>query len=202
MKREVFLNGKLVPKDQEAAILIPLSDRMRARSLQRRLERAIKRNPTPERQSVAIAMLIVEEKIVSALWTIARQPLGRTAPLQAARCGLDYIHDRLDIHSIYADAAGGKWDTIAPRPALPSSREITVADQVQDWLLLLDDEFMRKLLVVGATSKRGQVARQINWIRIREGMKELDGMSERTLRHRYQEALRIIVSELTIARIA
>jgi hypothetical protein len=152
MKREVFLNGKLVPKDQEAAILIPLSDRMRARSLQRRLERAIKRNPTPERQSVAIAMLIVEEKIVSALWTIARQPLGRTAPLQAARCGLDYIHDRLDIHSIYADAAGGKWDTIAPRPALPSSREITVADQVQDWLLLLDDEFMRKLLVVGATS--------------------------------------------------
>jgi Zn-finger domain-containing protein len=61
---------------------------------------------------------------------------------------------------------------------------------------------MRKLLVVGATSKRGQVARQINWIRIREGMKELDGMSERTLRHRYQEALRIIVSELTIARIA
>lgn len=202
MKMEVIENGRAVPKELAKSVVLDASSRFRARQLERRIARAVKRNPSPERQSVAIAMLAVEEKIVSALWTIARQPLGAAGPKLIARCGLDYIHDRLDVHSIYADAAGGKYDSIAPRPALPSSREITLADQVQDWLLLIDDEFMRKLLVVGATSKRGQVARQINWNRIRAGMKELDGLSERTLRFRYNEALRIIVSELTLARIA
>lgn len=201
IKMEVIENGRSVPKELHSAALINSSDRFRARQLQRRLERTIKRHEfSPERQSVAIAMLAVEEKIVSALWTIARQPLGKIAPLLSARCGIDYIQD--DVNSIYADAAGGRWNTTAPRPALPSAKEITLADRVQDWLLLIHDEGLRKILVYGATSKRGDAGRQVNWIRVKGAMTELDGMSMRSLNWRYQEALRTVVSELTLAKIA
>jgi hypothetical protein len=147
-------------------------------------------------------MLAVEEQIVKALWTIARQPLGKIAPLVSRNCGIGYIHDRSDVHSIYADAAGGKWDTVAPRPSLPSSKDISIANRVQDWLLFIDDEHLRKLLVVGATSKRGDAGRQISWRRICNGMPELKDISLTRLNARYQEALRIIVNALTIARVA
>jgi hypothetical protein len=197
----VHHGGKELPAAQGSALLLDISVKINARRLQRRVERATRRNEGfPERQSVAIAMLAVEEHIVKALWTIARQPLGKAGPVLIGRCGIDYLHDRSDIHSIYADSPGGKWDSVAPRPALPSSKEITAADRVQDWLLLIDDENLRKLLVVGATSKRGDAGRQINWIRIRQGMRELDGIAARTLNFKYQEALRVIVSELSLAR--
>ena len=203
MKMEVLVNGRAVPKDQALAVLLATSERMRARSLQRRLERTVKRHENaPERQSVAIAMLAVEEHIVKALWTIARQPLGKIAPLAASRCGIEYFHDRMDIHSIYADAAGGKWDSIAPRPAVPSARDITQANRVQDWLLLIDDERLRRLLVVGATSKRGDAGRRINWERLRPSLAEYGGVTVRTIQRSYDEAIRIIVNELTFARVA
>lgn len=200
MRMEVIVNGRAVPKAEQHAVLLGSTERFHARRLQRRLERTVKRHEhSPERQSVAVAMLAVEEQIVKALWTIARQPLGKIAPLQPGRCGLDYLHDRLDIHAIYADAAGGKWDSIAPKPALPSSKDISAADKVQEWLLLLDDEGLRRILVCGATSKRGDAGRQIHWGRVRDTMPELAGLPARTLKWRYQEALRIIVSELTEA---
>jgi hypothetical protein len=199
---EVIENGKAVPKELQSAVLLDMSDRFRAKQLQRRLERTKRRHEGfPERQSVAIAILAVEEKIVSALWTIARQPLGKIAPLSAGRCGIDYIHDRSDIHSIYADAAGGKWHATAPKPSLPSAKEISLADRVQDWLLLVDDEGLRKILVYGATSKRGDAGRQVNWIRVKGAIRELEGYSLRTLNARYQEALRTIVNALTLARV-
>lgn len=203
MRMEVIENGRPVPKELHSAALISASDRFRARQLQGRLQRTIKRHQhSPERQSVAIAMLAVEEKIVGALWTIARQPLGAHAPIASSRCGIDYLHDRLDIHSIYTDAAGGKWDSIAPRPSLPSAREISLADRVQDWLLLIDDEGLRKILVYGATTKRGDAGRQVNWTRVRAMMPELNGVAMRSLNARYQEALRLVVAELTLAKIA
>lgn len=203
MRMEVIENGRAVAKADQAAVLIGATERFHARRLQNRLERTMKRHErSPERKSVAIAMLAVEERIVKALWTIARQPLGKVAPLAASRNGIEYFHDRSDIHSIYSDAAGGKWDSVAPRPALPGAKEITQANRVQDWLLLIDDEGMRKLLVVGATYKRGDAGRQINWNRIRDKMPELGGYAARTLKWKYQEALRIIVSELTLAKIA
>jgi hypothetical protein len=193
--------GKELPTEQGNVLLLDISARYEARRLQRRLERTMERHQgSPERQSVAIAMLAVEEQIVKALWTIARQPLGRVAPVSNGRCGIDYIHDRSDVHSIYADAAGGKWDTVAPRPSLPSAKDITQADRVQEWLLYIEDEGLRKLLVVGATLKRGDAGRQISWRRICKGMPELEGISLTRLNARYQEALRIIVNELTVAR--
>jgi hypothetical protein len=197
----VVHGGRELSADQGNALLLNLSARLDARRLQRRLERTVRRHEgSPERQSVAIAMLAVEEQIVKALWTIARQPLGKIAPLVSGRCGLDYIHDRSDVHSIYADAAGGKWNTVAPKPSLPSAREITVADRVQDWLLLIDDQELRKILVYGATSKRGDAGRQINWIRVKGAMRELDGFTLQTLKARYNEALRIVVDALTVAK--
>lgn len=203
MKIELFENGRAVPKERHSAVLIDASRRFEARYLQRRLERVKDRHrDSPDRMSVAIAVLAVEEKIVTALWTIARQPLGKVAPLSLGRCGIDYVHDRSDVHSIYADAAGGKWDTVAPRPSLPSAKDITEADKVQDWLLLIDDERMRKILVIGATSKRGDAGRRIPWPRLRPSLPEYKEITVRTLQRKYDEALRIIVTELTIARMS
>lgn len=200
MRMEVIENGKPVPKELHAAVLLAATERFQARLLQRRLERTMQRHQhAPDRRSVAVAMLAVEEKIVKALWTIARQPLGKVAPISAARCGLEYVHDRNDIHSIYADAAGGKWGSVAPRPALPNAKEITEADRVQDWLLLIDDEDLRRLLVVGATSKRGDAGRRVNWLRLRPSLPTYRDTGVRTLQRRYDEALRLIVNELTIS---
>lgn len=199
---EVIEGARVVPKAGQRSALLDSTARFRANQLQRRLERTVKRHAGfPERQSVAVAMLAVEEQIVKAMWTIARQPLGQTAPMNGSRNGIEYIHDRSDVHSIYADAAGGKWDTIAPRPPLPSAKDISVADRVQEWLLFVEDEDLRKLLVVGATSKRGDAGRQISWRRICKGMRELEGVSLTRLNARYQEALRIIVNALTLARV-
>jgi hypothetical protein len=196
------IHGSRVLKGDEAMVVrLDASVRFQARNLQRRLERATQRNEGfPERQSVAIAMLAVEEQIVKALWTIARQPLGRVAPINSGRCGLDYIHDRSDIHSIYADAAGGKWDTAAPRPSLPSAREISQADKVQAWLLYVEDEDLRKLLVIGATSKCGDAARRIPWVVLK--VPQRLSVTSRTCQRRYDEALRVIADALTLARIA
>lgn len=173
------------------------------RNMNWRMESRIARLPdVPERRSVARAMLSVEERLVKAFWTIARQPLGAAQPMDVKRCGIEYIHDRADTHARYKDAAGGKWEAEAPRPSLPSAKEIDAADQALDWLLLIGDETMRKLLVVGATFKRGDAGRRINWLLVRAKMPELSGLSLRTLKWRYQEALRIIVNELTLARAA
>jgi hypothetical protein len=202
--RFVVIEGNRVLDETEAvAWSIGVNQRFEARALRRRLERTIERHKdAPDRQSVAVAMLAVEEKIVAALWTIARQPLGKVAPMLLGRCGIEYVHDRTDVHSIYSDAAGGKWDTAAPRPSLPSAKDISEADRVQDWLLLVDDESMRKLLVMGATSKRGDAGRRIPWPRLRPSLPEYKGSTIRTMQRRYDEALRIIVTELTIARMS
>lgn len=201
-KLVVHHGSKELPTEEGKVLLIDLSMRMGAQRLQRRLELIHERHQGfPERRSVAIAMLAVEEQVVKALWTIARQPLGRVAPIASGRCGIEYTHDRSDVHSIYADAAGGKWDTAAPRPSLPSARDITIADKVQDWLLLIEDEELRRLLVIGATSKRGDAGRKIAWPRLRPSLPQYAHVTMRTLQRRYDEALRVIVNALTTARV-
>jgi hypothetical protein len=193
--------GKELSHEDGQTLSLSISQRFRARQLQRRMERSKLDNAaSPERQSVAIAMLAVEERLVKAFWTIARQPAKNISPMRGVRCGLDYLPERGDLNG-YTDAAGGKWESIAPRPPIPSGKEIDAANEALDWLLFVD-EARRKVLVVGATSKRGDAGRQINWPRIRDGMPELGGLSTRTCQGRYREALRIIVNELTLARLA
>jgi hypothetical protein len=201
MRMEVIENGKPVPKEMQSAVLLDMSDRFRARQLHREQVRHRPRE-VPDRRSVAVAMLAVEVRLVKAFWTIARQPLGAHSPIASSRCGIEYLHERSDIHSIYADAAGGKWEAIAPRPSLPSSKDIDAANEALDWLLFIDDELLRKVLVIGATAKRGDLKRRIGWERLRPKLREFNGITIRTIQRRYQEALRIIVSEMTIARMS
>jgi hypothetical protein len=186
--------------EEAEALSLSVSARFRAKQLERRAERSNKNNDAPERRSVAIAMLAVEERLVKAFWTIARQPARNLGPALLSQCGLDYTPERGDLVG-YADAAGGKWQSVAPRPAIPSGKEIDDANGALDWLLFID-EGRRKILVAGATSKRGDTGRQISWPRLRQGMPEFAGLSTRTLQGRYRESLRIIVNELTLARLA
>lgn len=194
----VMHGGKEVGGEEARSLVLSLSARFRDRQEQSLLERRVARlEHAPERQSIAKAMLAVEERLVKAFWTIARQPAKGASPGASSRNGLDYMPDRGDL-SGYTDAAGGKWESIAPRPSVPCGKEIDAANEALDWLLFVD-EARRKLLVVGATSKRGDAGRNINWPRIRQGMPELGGYTVRTLQRRYREALRMIVTELTIS---
>lgn len=200
IKMEVIENGRPVPKEQHSAVLLETSARFRQRQslMQRRLSRL---PDAPDRQSVAKAMLMVEIRLVKAFWTIHRQPLGKVKPIDARRNGIDYIHERADSYARYADAPSGKWETAAPRPSLPSSKDIDAASEAIEWLLLIENEPLRKLLVIGATSKRGDAGRRINWIRLRPSLPEYSEMSLRSIQRRYHDALRTIVNELTLARI-
>lgn len=206
VRLSVVHGGKELTADQGNALILSASARIRARQLERRLEQSFRRNEAvPERHSVAKAMLAVEERLVKAFWTIARQPIpvNATAPRHAARNGVDYFPDAgMDSLARFVDAAGGKWDSVAPRPSLPSSRAIDDANAALDWLLLIDDETLRKLLVVGATSKRGDAGRRISWERLRPSLPQYADVTTRTLQRKYAEALRIIVSELTLARMS
>lgn len=197
MRLEVIENGKLVPKSEQRAVLIAMTERLNANLLRRKLERTQKRHErAPERQSFAIAMLAVEERLVKALWVIARQPAKGLAPGSSNRCGVDYLHERTDVYARYLDPMAGKWDRPPPRPPIPSGQDIDEAKQVQDWLLLVDED-LRKILLLGAASKRGDAGRNINWRRIADGRPEFRGMSSRTLGGRYRDALRTIVWALT-----
>jgi hypothetical protein len=201
-KIEVYDGNRLVPKEEQPAFLAGLNARLNARRTQHRLHaRADRVKGPPERATVARAMLAVEERLVKALWTIARQPLGQAAPVLSARCGLEYYHEREDVYARYADAKAGNWQSEdRSRPALPSSYDISDADRVQDWLLMVP-EGHRRVLVIGASYKRGDAGRNIAWIRLQDRHKDLQGLTVRRLRDMYREALRTIVSELTLARL-
>lgn len=202
MRQVTIMGSRVLPEAEAAAIRAQVSERMRQRAAELLRGRVSRLPEVPERRSVAAAALAVEERLVKAFWTIARQPLGASSPIASGRCGIEYFHDRADVHARYSDAAGGKWDSIAPRPSLPSSKEIDAANSALDWLLLIDEEDLRRVLVIGATSKRGDAGRRINWIRLRPSLPGYAEVTVRTLQRRYQEALRIIVSELTVRKIA
>lgn len=180
------------------ALRISVSERMGARALVRRQERAMQRHDgSPERQSVAIAMLAVEERIVKALWTLARLPNDKGIGF-ASRNGVGYLEERADIYA-NAVAAGG-WLTTAPRPAPPSARSIDAMHEPLEWMRCLERS-QAKLLTEGAMSRRGDMADPVRWSRIRKKL-EMEHLTIRTLQRRYEQALRDIVSHLTLARIA
>lgn len=201
---KVTYGSRELTGDAAVALRISVSERMRARQVQRHANRHDHRpKDVPDRQSVEIAVIAVETRLVKAFWTIARQPIAaNAAPRSPGKCGLEYFHDPSDILARYADAAGGKWESEAPRRSLPSSRAIDEANAAIEWLLLIPDENMRRLLVAGATSKRGDMKRRIPWPRIRPSLAGMSDVPQRTLQWRYKEALRIIVSELTLAPLA
>lgn len=194
----VLHGGKELSREEGSAELLRVSSVMRSR-VQVRIS---KLPDAPDRRSVANAMLMVEIRLAKAFWTIARLPAGTIAPLGASRNGVDYVHDREDTHARYADAPSGKWEAVAPRPSLPSSKDIDAANQALEWLLLIEDEGLRKVLVVGATAKRGDAGRRIPWIRLKPCLPQYRDATVRTMQRHYAQALRIIVTEMTIARMS
>ena len=202
MRQVTVIGERVLPAAEAQAVRLEVSRSFRERQEQSRLSRRIHRlDAAPDRRSIAYAMLMVEIRLVKAFWTIARQPAKGAVPGSAGRCGIPYLHDRSDVDARYTDAAGGKWEAPPPRPALPSSKDIDQANEALDWLLHVDEP-RRKILVIGATSKRGDAGRRINWMRLRAGLPDYAGMTVRTLQRRYSEALRIIVTEMTIAELS
>lgn len=197
MRMIVELNGKQVPKDQQKAFLVDVSRSFRESSLQRRFQRAeVRHRHTPERLSVEKAMLTVEAAFVNALWVLQRTE-GGDGPCGYVSGGIAYEMEAVDA---YGQAlANGGWQTPAPRPAIPSAKEISAAERVQTWVRLLDP-LSARVLTVGAMSKRGDAGRKINWERVRHRLPELAGYSRRSLQGIYTGALREIVAELTTER--
>lgn len=189
--------GRVLDGEEATVVRIEASRRMAERNESSRIElRLARTDKLPiERRSVARAMLMVEIKFTKALWVLERAVHADGARGHSSRNGLAYMHDRLDQ---YANAvANGGWIAPAPRPSLPSSKEIDEAVKVQRWLEYLDASDAR-LLTIGAMSKRGDAGRKINWFRVRASLPEIHDAPVRTLQASYNRALRHMVAELAI----
>lgn len=194
--RMVDGKGQPVPK----AVLIEASHRFdQARDRQEQI-RAMSRRPGPgDAASVRFAMRSVEHRIVRGLWVLEISQ-DADGPREQRRHGMQYMRDHGDVDWRYEDAPGGKWGTQAPRPALPSSEEIDAAREAQGWIRYLDEQQAR-LLVVAAMTKRGDRLRRVNWDAVKDRLRMDQATPLRTLRDRYDQALRVIVAELTLARV-
>lgn len=193
---ETLYGSRSLTGEDARTLRVEVSRSMRQRAEQRygRAERRLA--DAPERLSIRRAMLSVEQRLVEALWTLARLPNERGIGF-ARRNGLDYTMEKEDKWG--AAVAGGGWLSQEPRPAPPSAHAIDAMHEPLDWLRYLDRERAR-ILTLGAQYKRGDLARNIGWSRIRERNKELRDYSARYLARQYHSALRTIVAELTIAR--
>lgn len=197
--RMVTIHGSKTLEGAEAvALRLAASRSILEKAEVARANRQAARLPhAPERQSVQKAMLLVEHRIVEALWTLARLPNDRGIGF-ARRNGVGYLDERADQ---YANAVqNGGWLTVPPRPAPPSAKAIDAMHEPLEWLRLIPRENAR-LLTIGAQSKRGDVGRNISWPRVRASHPELEGLSTRTCRRRYSDALRAIVAELTMDKL-
>lgn len=193
--------ARILEGDEAAAVRMEASDRFRSRQVQRRFERqAIRERSTQDRPAVALRMLEVESRIVEALWTESRlpAPMGNAG---ATRHGIRYLDERSDL---YANAVqNGGWLTVPPSPAPPSAREIDDADPESgplSWLRFLDREDA-KLVTVAAGQKRGDVARNVSWRRVKQSLPRLVGLEPATLSRRYNAAIRQIVAMLDARKI-
>jgi hypothetical protein len=192
MRMEVIENGKPVPKEMQSAVLLDMSDRFRARQLHRRAERASYRHRhSPERQSVALAMLAVERAIVEAYWILGRST-SNPVPRQSRQHGVGYMLEREDKWG--AAVASGGWLSEEPPITGPTAAEIDWMDGPLEWLQLLDD-LHRAVVSSGARSKEGEVERRVNWSRVRLHHPTLGDWTSDRLGRLYNEGLRIIAME-------
>lgn len=195
MRMQAIHGSRTYTGEEAKAVVLEASRAFRQRA-EARLNRRLSRLPAcPERLSVAKAMFAVEQRIVEALWTLARLPSDRGIGY-ASRNGVGYLDERADLYA-NAVAAGG-WLTVPPKPAPPSGRAIDAMHEPLDWLRHLD-RAQAKLLTEGAMSRRGDMANPVRWSRIRKKL-EMEHVTIRTMQRHYEQAIRDIVSHLTIAR--
>lgn len=195
MRQVTVMGSRTLSPEEAAAVRMEVSRSFRQRqeqSFERRVQRVAH---CPERMSVAKAMFAVEQRLVEALWTLARLPNDRGVGF-ASRNGVGYLEERADL---YANAvANGGWLTVPPKPAPPSAKAIDAMHEPLDWLRFLDRP-IAKLLSEGAMSRCGDMANPVRWSRIRKKM-GLEHLTVRTLQRRYEGALRDIVAALTERR--
>lgn len=192
-KLVVIHGGKELSSDEGNALLLEWSNRF-AENRSRMAPRyaRIERLPV-HRRSVERAMLVVEEAFVKAMWVLQCTE-GGDGPIGYVSGGIGYSHDQLDRY-VQALANGG-WQTPAPRPAIPSAKEITAAENAHLWVRFLDPAQAR-VLTVGAMSKRGDAGRKVAWMRVRPRLPEFKHHTVRHLQGIYTGALREIVARLT-----
>ena len=182
------------------ALRLNVSRGMRERQeWEEHLQTLARRPKRDESAAMRSAMQSVERRIVRGLWVL-ELALPADGPRHQAKHGIDYMNDRLDVDARYSDAAGGKWEAPPPRPAVPSNREIDSAKEAKGWIEALPDEQAR-FLIVAAMTKRGDRERRVQWERVTSRLPQLRHCPLRTLRDRYDQALRSIVAELTLRTI-
>jgi hypothetical protein len=199
-QRQVTMIGNRVLGDEEAAqIRLEWSEAFRNRQDREAARLALARRPAKgDSVSVRFAMQAIEYRIVKGLWVleISLPPEGRVG--WKGRMGIDYFMEREDKWA--AAVAGGGWLTTAPQPAPPATEEIDAAQEAKKWIEMLPEQQAR-LLATAALSKRGDRARRVNWDWVKERLRLQHDTPLRTLRDRYDQALRSIVAELTLARV-
>lgn len=148
----------------------------------------------PDRQSVRLAMNALEARIVDALWTLARLPNLR-GPEGSKRHGVEYIQEQAER---WANAVENGWTVPAPRPALPSARQIDAMHEPLEWLTTryLAIETCR-LVTAAAATKRGDVKRRVSWPRVRDALPEMSLVTVRSMQRRYDDGLRELVAVLS-----
>lgn len=185
------LNGKELPKAEGKVIALEAARAIRQKQEDERLNRRVKRLAhCPERASIAKAMFAIEARLVEALWTLARLPDDRGIGF-AKRNGVSYLNERADLYA-NAVAAGG-WLTTPPRPEPPSGRAIDAMYEPLEWLRLLERD-QAKLLSEGAMNRRGKMANNIGWSRVRAKFPYMHHLTIRTIQRRYEQALRDLIA--------
>lgn len=187
--RMVAIVGRSEYRGEEAKAVVLAASRSFRDRAEAHIDRRIRRfNGCPERLSVAKAMFAIEQRIVEALWTLARLPNDRGIGF-AQRNGVGYFHDYADKVE-QAKAAG--WLTTPPKPSPPDARAIDAMTEPLEWLRLLE-RGNAKLLSEGAMSRRGDMANPVRWSRIRKSL-EMEHLTIRTLQRRYEQALRDLIA--------
>jgi hypothetical protein len=188
MRIETIVGSKTYKGAEGLAIRLEAS-RALAQRREAKLSRRVNRLAhCPERLSVAKAMFAIEQRLVEALWTLARLPNDRGIGF-AQRNGVGYFHDYADKVE-QAKAAG--WLTTPPKPSPPDARAIDAMSEPLEWLRLLD-RGNAKLLSEGAMSRRGDMANPVRWSKIRKSL-EMEHLTIRTLQRRYEQALRDLIA--------
>jgi len=204
MRMEVIHGSRVVPKAEQQALLAGVSDRIRDRNEMRiQQATAVRRSHhlalEHERDSVKRAMLAIEQRLVEALWVLARLPT-KGARGFSNRNGIDYMLDKVDQYA-NAVANGGKWDLPPEKPPVPSGKAIDAMYDPLEWLSWLG-RLDGKMVAAAAASRRGQMRANIRWQWVKTQVPEMADMSSRTLEYRYKNALRDLVAELTFRKAA
>lgn len=192
LRMEVIHGGKIVPKDQASALMISVSERMRARESKYQAERQeqydLRRaSRTEDLSTMARLVVSVEARIVEAVWTERRLPGGGAG----GRCGISYLHEPSEI---FANAvASGDWHK--PHPGSPPPKAIDRMHEPLSWLAWLPRD-LAAIVRAAADSKEGNPQANVAWGLVRRQVVAAEDLPVRTLQRRYELGLRTIAVRL------